>query len=109
MMKYNKVLIRFVIPKNYLDKIINKVCPLGAGNTHNYTYCTKYTKCYGTFKPGIKAKPFIGKKNVINHVKGICLEITCDTKLLTKVIKKIKEIHPYEEPDIEIIPLLAID
>lgn len=106
MMNINKVLIKVVVPKKYLNLIINEVCMIGAGKTKNYTYCTMYYKCSGTFKPSINAKPFMGKKNTLNHVKGISLEFICDTLILDKVINKIKEVHPYEEPDIEIIPLL---
>ncbi len=34
------------------------------------------------------------------------LEVVCDIKLVKKVITKLREVHPYEEPAIDIIPLL---
>ena len=34
------------------------------------------------------------------------LEVVCNIKLVKKVITALREVHPYEEPAIDIIPLL---
>ena len=34
------------------------------------------------------------------------LEVVCDVNNVKNVILKLREIHPYEEPAIDIIPLL---
>ena len=39
------------------------MCEAGAGIIGNYSYCSFYTKCIGTFKPNDKANPYIGKNN----------------------------------------------
>ena len=34
------------------------------------------------------------------------LEVICDVNNVKNVIKKLREVHPYEEPAIDIIPLI---
>lgn len=34
------------------------------------------------------------------------LEVVCDVKLVKKVITRLRDVHPYEELAIDIIPLL---
>ena len=64
------------------------------------------TKCIGTFKPTDEANPYIGKKNNLEFLEEEKLEVVCDIKLVKRVITKLREVHPYEEPAIDIIPLL---
>ena len=35
------------------------------------------------------------------------LEVICDINIVKKVLKKLREVHPYEEPAIDIIPLIT--
>lgn len=59
-----------------------------------------------TFKPNEQANPFIGKENLLEYVEEIRLEVLCDISLVTQVLETIRKVHPYEEPGIDIIPLL---
>ena len=82
------------------------MCEAGAGNIGNYSFCTTSTKSVGTFIPNENAKPHIGKKNKLEFVKEEKLEEVCGLENIVQVIAKIREVHPYEEPAIDIIPLL---
>ena len=105
-MNIKKVKIVTMIPRDCVDKVRNSSCSIGAGIIGNYSYCTTSTKCIGTFKPNSKANPYIGEKDKIEFVEEEKLEIICDKSKVKEVILKIKETHPYEEPEIDIIPLL---
>lgn len=63
-------------------------------------------RCIGTFKPNDDANSYIGKNNNLEFVEEDKLEVVCDVKLVKKIITRLREVHPYEEPDIDIIPLL---
>ena len=104
-----KVKIIVTIPIANVNQVRDAICSAGAGIIGNYTYCTMTTKCTGTFKPSEKANPYIGEKNKIEFVEEEKLEVVCDINKVKKVIKKIREVHPYEEPVINIIPLLNED
>lgn len=102
----NKVKITVTIPIENVEEVRKAICEAGAGIIGNYTYCSMSTKCIGTFKPGDNANPFIGKKNKMEFVEEEKLEVVCDVPNVRKVIKKLREVHPYEEPAIDIIPLV---
>lgn len=101
-----KVKICVTIPLENVDEIRNAVCGVGAGVIGNYSFCSTSTKCIGTFMPQENSNPYIGEKGKLEYVEEEKLEVICDISIAKKVIEKIREVHPYEEPAIDIIPLL---
>lgn len=102
----NRVKIIVTIPVENVEEVRNAICEAGAGVIGNYTNCSMSTKCIGTFKPNDDANPYIGKNNNLEFVEEEKLEVVCNISLVKKVITKLREVHPYEEPAIDIIPLL---
>ena len=102
-----KVKIIVTIPAENTEEVRNAICKEGAGVIGNYTYCTMSTKCIGTFKPSEEANPYIGEKNKLEFAEEEKLEVICDINVVKKVLKKLREVHPYEEPAIDIIPLIS--
>ena len=101
-----KVKIIVTVPHENTEKLRNAICDEGAGIIGNYTHCSIITKCIGTFKPTDEANPYIGKNNKLEFVEENKLEVICDVNIVKKVLKKIRQVHPYEEPAIDIIPLI---
>ena len=101
-----KVKIIVTIPIANVSQVRDAICNAGAGIIGNYTYCTMSTKCTGTFKPSEMANPYIGEKNKIEFVEEEKLEAVCDIEKVKNVLKRLCEVHPYEEPGIDIIPLI---
>ena len=102
----NRVKIIVTIPKENTEEVRNAICEIGAGVIGNYTYCSMTTKCIGTFKPNEDANPYIGENNKLEIVEEDKLEVVCDTDKVKEVIQVLRKTHPYEEPAIDIIPLL---
>lgn len=101
-----KVKIIVTAPSENAQEVRNAICSEGAGIIGNYTYCSLSTKCIGTFKPSNKANPYIGQRNKLEFVNEEKIEVVCDIDILKKVLKRLREVHPYEEPAIDIIPLI---
>lgn len=101
-----RVIITVTIPLEYVEIVRNAVCNSGAGIIRNYTYCTSSTKSLGTFKPNNNANPFIGEKNKLEYVKEERLEFVCDVNNVKNVLSELRKVHPYEEPAINIYPLI---
>ena len=101
-----KVKIIVTVPVDNVEEVRSAICNEGAGIIGNYIYCTMSTKCIGTFIPSDNANPYIGEKNKLEFVEEEKLEAVCDIKIVKKVLKKLREVHPYEEPGIDIIPLI---
>ena len=104
-----KVKIIVTVPAKNLEEVRSAICNEGAGVIGNYTYCSMTTICIGTFIAGDKANPYIGEKNKLELVEEEKLEAVCNINIVKKVLKKLREVHPYEEPGIDIIPLIDED
>ncbi len=104
-----RVKIITTIPEENVEELRKAICEAGAGIIGEYSYCTMSTKCIGTFMPNENANPYIGKNNELEYVKEEKLEVVCDVQNVKSVIKKLRKTHPYEEPAIDIIPLIDED
>lgn len=102
----NRVKICVTVPEENVDEVRDAMCEAGAGVIGNYDYCSIAGKVVGTFRPNEKAKPYIGSKNKLEFIDEEKLEVVCDIDKVKNVISKLRKVHPYEEPAIDIIPLL---
>ena len=102
----NKVKIIVSVPVQNLEDVRMAMCNAWAGIIGNYTFCSTTIKSVGTFKPNDKAKPYIWEKNRLEYVDEEKLEVVCDVVNVKKVLKELRKVHPYEEPWIDIIPLI---
>ena len=101
-----RVKIFVTIPLENVEEVRNAMCEAGAGIIGEYSYCSTSTKSIGTFIPNENANPHIGERNKLEFVEEEKLEVVCDVNLVKKVISKLREVHPYEEPAIDIVPLI---
>lgn len=102
----NKVKIVVTVPTENLKQVRDAMCEAGAGIIGNYSHCTTTTKSVGTFMPNEKASPYIGKTNKLEYVEEEKIEAVCNIDNVKNVLTKLRQAHPYEEPAIDIIPLL---
>ena len=102
----NRVKIFVTIPINSVEKVRKAVCDAGAGIIGEYSYCTSSTRVIGTFIPNENANPYIGELNKLEYVDEEKLEFVCEVDKVKKVIEQLMANHPYEEPAIDIIPLI---
>ena len=102
----NKVKITTTVPPKHLNKVREAMFENGAGIIGDYTHCSYSSKVVGTFKPNEKANPFIGKANKLEFVDEYKLELVCDIEKVKMVLDGLRKAHPYEEPAIEIQPLI---
>jgi len=102
----NRVKIFVTVPCESTEKVRNAVCNAGAGIIGEYEYCTTSVKSTGTFIPSNNANPYIGESNKLEVVEEDKLEFICDIAKAKHVISELRKVHPYEEPAIDIVPLI---
>ena len=105
----NRVKIFVTVPCENTEEVRNAVCKAGAGIIGEYEYCTTSVKSIGTFIPSNNANPYIGESNKLEIVEEDKLEFICDIQKAKHVISELRKVHPYEEPAIDIIPLIDED
>ena len=94
------------VPKENLEDVRAAMCNAGAGVIGNYTFCSTSTKSVGTFITNDNANPYIGEQNKLEFVEEEKLEVICDIENVKDVIQELRKKHPYEEPAIDIVPLM---
>ena len=94
------------IPESHLQILQQILRECDAGHIGNYDSCLSYSKVISTWRPLENTRPYIGSQNILSTENEIKVEVTCRIKDLDSIIPAIKKIHPYEEPVINVIPLL---
>ena len=93
------------IPEADADMLRKAIGDAGAGAIGNYSHCSFSSKGIGRFTPLNGANPTIGQIDKSEEVVEERIEITCNKAILNKVVATIKQVHPYEEPVIDIYEL----
>lgn len=101
-----KVKIITAVPSNHLDKVREVAWSAGAGAIGNYDQCSTAISGTGTFRPNANTNPYIGQPGQTEQTAEIILAVTCDIAQAKSVTTAIRNAHPYEEPVINVIPLV---
>lgn len=104
MSKLVKVVV--TVPEADADELRRVIGDADGGRIGNYTHCSFSIKGIGRFKPGNGAHPAIGVVGNLEQVNEERIEFTCEEERLSDVISSIRKAHPYEEPVIDVYPML---
>ena len=91
-----------------IKQIIRESSTLGAGVYGKYSQVAFLTHGEGNWEPEEGAKPYLGEVGQITRAPVVRIEMTCDKKQADKIVEAIKEVHPWEEVDIEFVPLVNL-
>lgn len=97
----------FTVPEADADRLRQVAGDAGGGEIGHYSFTSFSSKGTGRFLPKNGANPTIGKVGKLEEVKEERIEITCDKTAYKDIVKVIRDAHPYEEPAIDIYPLLG--
>jgi hypothetical protein len=104
-MEYTQFKIEIFIPEEFVPALREAIASAGAGIIGNYDHCASVTRVRGYWRPVEGAHPYDGTIGKISEGTECKVEVNCPQAAVAGVIKAIREIHPYEEPLINIIPL----
>jgi hypothetical protein len=107
-MSSSLIKIAVTVPEADADKLRQAIGDAGAGKVGNYSHCSFSVKGIGRFMPEAGANPAIGEVGKPEEVVEERIEVTCDADILQTVVKAIRAVHPYEEPAIDVYPMVAI-
>ena len=92
------------VPKAQLEQLRSALMPFCV-NQGNYRDCTFASGGVGTFTPLAGAGPFIGTVGDLTLVEEERLELLIPGELVSRAIKVVRAVHPYEEPAYDLYPL----
>ena len=106
-MKFPYLKIVIFVPSSHADAVRKAVAENGAGRFNKYDHCSFSSKGVGRFRALKGSDPFIGEVGAIEEVEEERIEVLCKNEQLEGILAAIKESHPYEEPAVDIYPLLG--
>ena len=95
-------------PKTHFRQLQKALQEADAGHIGNYDSCLSYSEVTGTWRPLKGTSPYIGSQDEISEEPELKVEVTCRAENLDETMRKIKTVHPYEEPVINVIPLFQV-
>ena len=101
--------IEIFIPADHVISMRDELSKVGVGHIGNYDHCIAVTDVRGYFRPLEGANPFKGRVGMLSEVKECKIEVSCERRKVADALEVIRKCHPYEEPLVNIIPLLNPD
>ena len=95
------------IPETHLRALQKALQDVDAGHIGNYDSCLSYSRVTGTWRPLSGTRPFIGTEGEVSEEPELKVEVTIRAETLDAVMRAVKAVHPYEEPIINVLPLVA--
>jgi dinuclear metal center YbgI/SA1388 family protein len=93
------------VPTASVGQVRDAIFEAGGGYIGNYSDCSFSAAGTGTFKAGDGSHPYIGRIGERHEESELKLEIIFPGWLEQKILKALKDSHPYEEVAYEVIEL----
>lgn len=106
-MKFEYVKVEVFLPEEYIEELRNKLNEIGVLRVGEYDQVISYSEVKGYWRPLEQSSPFNGTKGEISFGTECKMEFTCSFKKIEEVKKLIRSVHPYEEPIINVLPILS--
>jgi hypothetical protein len=100
------VKIAIYVPVSHAEVVRNALADAGAGYIGKYDSCSFSVRGTGRFRGLEGTHPFVGETGKLEAVEEERIETICERVNVEKVLAAVKAVHPYEEPAIDIYPLL---
>lgn len=102
--------VKFVVfvPEENLEAVRKAAFEAGAGHIGLYDECSYSHEGRGTFRASIGANPAIGEVGRREEVTERRLELICRKAQRSRVMQAIRAAHMYEEPAVDVYPLLEV-
>lgn len=94
------------IPETHFRKLQRALQEVDAGHIGRYDSCLSVSRVMGMWRPLEGTDPFIGQTGEISEEPELKVEVTIRSGRLEETMAAIRRVHPYEEPVINVLPLL---
>lgn len=85
------------VPPAFTEQVQNAIFNAGAGTIGNYDRCSFLTAGTGTFRAGGNTSPWVGERGVDHNEPEERVETIVPRHLTGRVVRALKNSHPYEE------------
>lgn len=93
------------VPKGYEERVMQSLFHF-SGFIGNYSECSFQSGGIGTFTPRPGSAPFIGSTGTREYVEETRIEVLLRSHDAAAAVAALSAVHPYEEPAVDLYPLL---
>lgn len=95
------------LPEAYKEAVFQALWSVDAGHIGNYDRCLSCSPVVSCWRSSDCSKPFHGKAGEMTWAEEIKVEVCCLESRLAETLDAVKQVHPYEEPVINVLPLIG--
>jgi hypothetical protein len=106
MQPITRIKIEIFIPETHLDLLREALAQAGVGVVGNYDHCLAVARVEGYWRPLPGADPYAGTVGEVMHAPEVKVEVNCAVDRVPAALQAIRSVHPYEEPVINLVPLV---
>jgi len=93
------------VPRDHVTAVLDSLAENGAGTIGDYTACSFQVDGTGRFTPGEQSDPVVGTPGVPHAEPESRVETVVPEAKISQVLSRLIEVHPYEEPAFDLVPL----
>lgn len=93
------------VPEENVDEVLNALTTAHAGEIGHYDHCAAVSEVQSSWHAQEGANPAVGEAGKLYSGVEYKIEINCREEFLAEAIQAAREVHPYEEPVINVFPL----
>ncbi len=105
-MEFTQYKIAVYVPTENASYIRKCLAESGCGQVGHYDSCSFSAPGKGRFQPQEGADPYLGEVGQLEEVIEEKVEVICPQENLQSTIQRLVEAHPYDEPAIDILPMI---
>ena len=94
------------LPEQTLPALREALREADAGHIGQYDSCMNWSTVLSSWRPLPGAQPYDGTVGELTVTTELKVEFCCRPECLEQTVTAIRRVHPYEEPVINILPLL---
>ena len=95
------------VPEDYFAAVRQALWSVDAGHIGEYDRCLSWSRVNSCWRPLEGADPFEGIPGELSQEQELKIEVCCRVERLRETLAAVKEAHPYEEPVINVLPLVG--
>ena len=95
------------LPESHFEVVCEALWAVDAGHIGRYDRCLSWTEVHSCWRPLEGASPYDGQVGALSRAKEVKIEVCCMEERLAETLAAVRVAHPYEEPVINVLPLLG--
>lgn len=105
-MEWELVKLEIHTPREFVEPLRDALNALGACRVGAYDHVVSFGETQGFWRPLEGSHPYDGSVGELSQGTECRMDVRCPAALVERAVAAIRAIHPYEEPLINVVPLL---